>query len=258
MPYDANGIATVTRTPAATGQTIQAAQVNTPFTDIQAMLSQVLLRSGVAPMTGPLNMGGFSITNSVATTSFDLGGFSIINLAPAANDTDAVPRSQLPWEKVGSYTLTAVGALNVPNLAAYKELNISGIIDVTSSGAAVGIRTSVNNGGAFNSGATDYNNSRIQNPANTVGSSVANGSLMILGSPIDNAANLGVTFNVSMLRFNAALQCKMVGVSQYTSGGQQVVGPISAARLANAALNAIQIVVSAGTMTGSVTVRGLR
>lgn len=64
MPFDSNGNSTVTRNRAITGQTVQAAQVNTPFDDVQSMLSQVLLRSGVAPMTGPLNMNGFKITNS--------------------------------------------------------------------------------------------------------------------------------------------------------------------------------------------------
>lgn len=64
MPYDSNGNATITRNRAVTGQTVQAAQVNTPFDDVQSMLSQVLLRSGVAPMTGPLNMNGFKVTGA--------------------------------------------------------------------------------------------------------------------------------------------------------------------------------------------------
>lgn len=69
MPFDSNGNATVTRNRAVTGQTVQAAQVNVPFDDIQSMLSQVLLRSGVAPMTGPLNMNGFKIAGSPDATA---------------------------------------------------------------------------------------------------------------------------------------------------------------------------------------------
>lgn len=63
MPYDSNGNATIIRNRAVTGQTVQAAQVNTPFDDVQSMLSQVLLRSGVAPLTGSMNANGFKITN---------------------------------------------------------------------------------------------------------------------------------------------------------------------------------------------------
>lgn len=79
MPYDSNGNATINRNRAVTGQTVQAAQVNVPFDDVQSMLSQVLLRSGVAPMTGALNMNGFKITN----------------LQDASNPGDAVSLSYL-------------------------------------------------------------------------------------------------------------------------------------------------------------------
>lgn len=90
MPYDSNGNATINRNRAVTGQTVQAAQVNTPFDDVQSMLSQVLLRSGVAPMTGPLNMNGFKVTG----------------VPDATNPTDLVTLSQVqallsdPWSFV--------------------------------------------------------------------------------------------------------------------------------------------------------------
>ncbi len=64
MPYDSSGNASVTRNIAVTGQTVLAEQVNVPFADIQSMLSQVLLRSGVAPMTGQLNMNGFKVSGA--------------------------------------------------------------------------------------------------------------------------------------------------------------------------------------------------
>lgn len=73
MPFDSKGNATVTRDRAVTGQTAAAPQVNVPFDDVQSMLSQVLLRSGVAPMTGPLNMNGFRVTGAgEASSSGDL------------------------------------------------------------------------------------------------------------------------------------------------------------------------------------------
>lgn len=108
MPYDSNGNATVTRNRAVTGQTVQAAQVNTPFDDVQSMLSQVLLRSGVAPMTGPLNMNGFK--------------FSGVPLA--VNDEDLITLGQVkelisdPWAFVPIGSLIAAnngwGAFTAP------------------------------------------------------------------------------------------------------------------------------------------------
>lgn len=64
IPYDSNGNATVNRQVAVPGQTILAPQVNVPFDDIQSMLSQVLLRSGVAPLAGNLSASGFRVTNA--------------------------------------------------------------------------------------------------------------------------------------------------------------------------------------------------
>ena len=69
MPFDSNGNAAVNRDVAVSGQTIQAVQVNVPFADIQSMLNQVLLRSGVAPLSGNLSAGGFKITNAANGSS---------------------------------------------------------------------------------------------------------------------------------------------------------------------------------------------
>lgn len=64
MPFDSNGNASlVPGYLAVEGQTILPSQHNPPLEDIASMLSQVLLRSGVAPMAGPLNMNGFRIQN---------------------------------------------------------------------------------------------------------------------------------------------------------------------------------------------------
>lgn len=120
IPYDSNGVATVTRQLAVTGQTIEAVQVNVPFADIQSMLSQVLLRSGVAPMTGNLNLNGFKITN----------------LSPATADGNAVEYSQLvlkadslqPYVNVASAGTTDIGA------AASQNVKITGTTTITSFG----------------------------------------------------------------------------------------------------------------------------
>lgn len=64
MPYDGSGnFSLPVGYLATTGQTILASQHNPPLQDIAAALSQVLLRSGVAPMTGNLNINGFRLLN---------------------------------------------------------------------------------------------------------------------------------------------------------------------------------------------------
>lgn len=72
MPYDSSGIYSLpSGYLAVEGQTILPSQHNPPLQDIANGLSQVLLRSGVAPMTGPLNMNGFRVTGIPAGSDPD-------------------------------------------------------------------------------------------------------------------------------------------------------------------------------------------
>ena len=80
IPYDSNGnFSLVSSYLATSGQTILPSQHNPPFEDVGSALSQVLLRSGIAPMSGNLNMSGYHVRN----------------LSEATNDSDAVPKSQM-------------------------------------------------------------------------------------------------------------------------------------------------------------------
>lgn len=98
MPYDSNGNYTLPDTYfVENGDTVLPIQHNPPLEDIQAALSSVLLRSGVAPMTGDLKMGTKKITG----------------MADGAATTDAVTKGQLDLQsvkyvtKAGNYTLVA-------------------------------------------------------------------------------------------------------------------------------------------------------
>lgn len=109
MPFDSNGNATITRNRAVTGQTVQAAQVNTPFDDVQSMLSQVLLRSGVAPMTGPLNMNGFKITGAAdGVASTDMATVGQVQSAAPIGSVISFAGSSAPtgWMLCAGQTLS--------------------------------------------------------------------------------------------------------------------------------------------------------
>lgn len=97
MPYNPSGVFTPPNgTLAESGTTIRVAQHNPFVNDVSAALSQVLLRNGVAPMTGPLAMGGNRITG----------------IGTAVNPGDAVSLSQVtpysPWlASVSALAMTA-------------------------------------------------------------------------------------------------------------------------------------------------------
>lgn len=65
MPFDSNGNASlVPGYRAVEGQTILPSQHNPVLEDIANMLSQTLLRSGAAPLSGNLSASGYKITNA--------------------------------------------------------------------------------------------------------------------------------------------------------------------------------------------------
>lgn len=69
MPYNPAGLYSLVASYFATpGQTIRTEQHNPPLEDIASALSNVLVRDGRAPMTGPLNMNG-QVINNVAVGS---------------------------------------------------------------------------------------------------------------------------------------------------------------------------------------------
>lgn len=79
MPRDSSGNVSLSRNRAVTGQKVLAEQVNVPFDDVQSIFNSVAWRDGLSPMTGNLNMNGFSITG----------------LNEASNPSDVVLYSQL-------------------------------------------------------------------------------------------------------------------------------------------------------------------
>jgi microcystin-dependent protein len=70
VPYNPGGLFSLVASYFATpGASIRTEQHNPVFEDVAAALSSVYLRDGRAPMTGDVNMNGFSITNVVAGNS---------------------------------------------------------------------------------------------------------------------------------------------------------------------------------------------
>lgn len=88
MPFNGSGTfnaPVVTGWPAVSGAVISSTAMNAVINDILSGLSAVLVRDGQAPMTGPLDMGGNSITNTTfvreakasdlpSATTTDIGG----------------------------------------------------------------------------------------------------------------------------------------------------------------------------------------
>ena len=104
MPFDSNGNASlVPGYLAVSGQVILASQHNPPLEDIASMLSQCVLRSGVAPLGGNLSAAGFKITNA-ANGSAD-GDY--VTMAQLNSVVATLTASTVPTGAVGGFRMTS-------------------------------------------------------------------------------------------------------------------------------------------------------
>lgn len=114
MPYDSNGNYTLPDTYfVENGDTVLPIQHNPPLEDIQAALSAVVLRSGVAPMSGDLKMGTKKVTGmgdgtatTDAVTKGQLDRQSVKFTTKSANYTAVSSDNNATIRFTGAYTLS--------------------------------------------------------------------------------------------------------------------------------------------------------
>lgn len=173
---------------AVTGQKILATQHNPPLEDISAALSQVLLRSGVAPMIGPLN----------------LNSFKILNLANGTDDSDAVNYSQIKEPVAPKFTSSVVSG------SAASSRGFRGTVD----GAEVFSIYYDNTKTVMNSGGTGW---YVPDPLTMAGEPLISGAA---GST--PAANRGFRFTIDGVELGYILQ-ENGGMLVNSSGYQRTV-----------------------------------
>lgn len=93
MPFDSNGnFSLVPGYLAVSGQTILPSQHNPPLQDIGASLSQLILRSGVAPFSGNQSLAGFKMTNAAdGSADGDYVTMSQLNAVIASVTAGTIP-----------------------------------------------------------------------------------------------------------------------------------------------------------------------
>lgn len=162
------------------------------------------------------------------------------------------------WTLVGDYTPSAVSALNVTDLSAYRAIRIHGHV-YPSVTAGVFIRTSTDNGATYDSAASDYPYQSLQALGATVSTVASAGTAFSIAGTtgIVSGANSGVQFDLVIDNFNKASQAKfLVSAGALTSG--DLVTQQHGRRANSTARNAFSLFPGAGTMSGYVTVEGIR
>jgi len=158
------------------------------------------------------------------------------------------------WEVIQDSTISAASSFAVTNLGAYKRLRISGFL-IPSTPAAFYLQTSTNNGSSYDSGASDYITQFDASSSASVNAQVSTSTIIPMTTATTTTAE--ETLNVQMERFNQAARCLVLGTMGFDTG-TLVVGRFYGIRNQNTARNAFRIIPSAGTMTGYLTVEGMR
>lgn len=213
MPSDSNGVYSLpTGYLATTGETIQASQHNPPLEDIASAISARMMRSGAAPMTGPLPVVDGSVGNpAIKFGTADTTGFykTTNGIGVAVNGVKVVEFtsggvSRMLGELI-PITLTAAQPLTVlPYGQTLLRSAYPALWTVAQAEIALG-NASYNNGdGATTFGILDARG-RIPAAWDKMGGTVS-GRLTTVGSGIDGSTigSVGGTQSVSLLASHLA------------------------------------------------------
>lgn len=161
------------------------------------------------------------------------------------------------WELISDVTVSGAATIPFTNLGAFRKIRISGKLS-PSSNSQIKIRTSVNNGVSYDSAASDYAYQLTTNTGTTVATqgSSANTEMFLCPSAVD-AGGAGC-FSAIYEAFNKAEFGHIHGDCSANTSGVLLLGQIAGQRNTNTAKNAFQILSSAGTFIGTVTVEGIR
>lgn len=161
------------------------------------------------------------------------------------------------WELIGDYTVSAAASLAVTNLSAFRKLRISGKL-ITSAATTLNMRTSTNNGSSYDSGASDYAYQLSYTTGATQTSSGSTSSSVMFAAPSNNDVGGAITFEQTIEGFNKAEVMGMRGTAAFIIAGVFGLGAVAGQRNIATAKNAFQLFPGTGTITGSVTVEGVR
>lgn len=228
------------------GTTAVANDVNTWLADLGAEIANSIAADGQTQPTADLPMAGFKHTNVAdATASSQYAAFG-----------------QVSSVAVSTQEGISVSAIDFTLPSGFRAFKIT-ITDMAigTDNTQIGLRTSVDGGISFSSGASDYNFRQLWNStASAVSTSTGDTSLIPLSVAMD-----GSTLLIGEYIFfigGASVAASLVGHSTYVDdGGGSAYGGIGlfgGRRNATGVVDAIRIFPSGGVLSGVVSLAGIR
>lgn len=205
----------------------------------------------------------FSTAKFYLADSTDATKKAVFNLAAITTGTTRNVRvpdmdtSTGVWEPIGDYTLTASSALSITGLSAFRKIRVSGQITVSAL-ASVVTRLSSNNGTSYDSGASDYTYQALFGNGSSAGANSAAANSMLISTVGGIDASSGFAFEGTLEAFNKAEPTRSRFLGSGVVSAAALVCALGNVRVSAVAHNALQILLSSGTMTGRITVEGVR
>ena len=215
--------------------------------------------TGVATLTtanGTL-VAGTTATSPVVTVAPGTAGFVLTSTGAATPPAyAAIPSTISAWQFISSVVIGGATAsanfINIdPALAAIKIIILN--CNASVNGSNFILRTSTNNGASYDAGANDYSTAETYNalnstPSHNVGGNATNAQQITLTTSMDNAANLFANCEVTIFNPGSALFHHVTWNGIFPSGGDfyNIMG--GGVRKQAAAINAVQLLFSAGTI----------
>jgi hypothetical protein len=168
------------------------------------------------------------------------------------------------WELINDAVLSGSSQAVFTNLGAFVKLRLSGYLYRTVGDVAAGIaaQVSTDNGATWAGGSSDYGYLVMSTDGN-LGMQTSGGASTVFplsaGLSVDNTSvSSGIDFECMMNAFNKSQYLRFRSTFNFVYSSAFHTGLISGSRAATVARNALRVLVGSGTITGWITLEGIR
>lgn len=179
------------------------------------------------------------------------------DLVVAETDINAL-EAKMGWELISSTVLTAAASFIAANLSAFRMLRVNGFLR-PSAASVLALTTDTANGASFDVGASDYSWQGLYGTG-TVSSAGfdAADTLISLTGTAGFGGNDGLAIHILMTEFNKAQNMFLLSRFFQTNVAVIQTGVVGGVRESAVARNAFRLIFPGGTMTGFLTLEGVR
>lgn len=254
-------------TPQNPGDVIQSAVWNAAIDDIYNIFNTIQPKEYGGTGSSDLSLSATDFRVKDGTDGTKRVAFDASNITTATTrtitmgDADVTLRPQ-GWELIENAAInTAAASKAFSNLSAYRALRVTGFLIPVSDGVNLLLRSSIDNGLSFDSGASDYTYQHVEaNGATLTGFQATTNAIQLNRTSVGNNTSEGISINLQIEQLNKNTYMQVSGSANvWNTSGSLLPVSINAARLSLTPRDSIQFRFAAGNIAGGfLTLEGVR